>query len=169
MSLLERRTLFSVGTRQVADWSRGLTLTYTVLGPTGRGVDRRWLPAELVMPKAVSPEPHQLVWRLATPVPSTWIPFVGGVMPDDGSPALVKARLLDTPTTTVRKARSRILADLDRIHDEEVSSAGCRIGLVDQLVRWYDGRPFAWRGREKRPGRGEASSLLRFDAALPTE
>ena len=33
------------------------------------------------------------------------------------------------------------------------------------LARWHDGGTFAWRGREKRPGRGEVSSRLEFDAA----
>ena len=32
-----------------------------------------------------------------------------------------------------------------------------------QYTDWYDGGLFAWIGREKRPGRGEGSSGLRFD------
>ena len=38
---------------------------------------------------------------------------------------------------------------------------------LDPRARWHDGRTFVWRGREKRPARGEVSSALRFDATDP--
>jgi len=60
-----------------------------------------------------------------------------------------------------------LLDHVDTVREEEVTRAGIRVTTVDQLARWYDGRSFAWRGREKRPARGEVSSHLRFDAADP--
>jgi hypothetical protein len=50
------------------------------------------------------------------------------------------------------------------IFAEEVPRSGAHISRMQQYTRWYDGRLFTWIGREKRPGRGEASSGLRYDA-----
>jgi hypothetical protein len=138
-----------------------------VMGPTGRGVDQPWFQSEFVAPEPDSePGSYELVWRLATPVAKTWIPFVARP-DDDGTRRLRKGCLLDTPTGEEREARSRLLEHVETLREEEVTRAGIRVTTVDQLARWYDGRSFAWRGREKRPARGEVSSHLRFDAADP--
>ncbi len=138
-----------------------------VMGPTGRGVDRPWFQSEFEPPDAVSePGSYEMVWRLASPVAKSWIPFVARP-DDDGTRRLRKGRLLDTPTGEVRASLSRLLDHVDTVREEEVTRAGIRVTTVDQLARWYDGRSFAWRGREKRPARGEVSSHLRFDAADP--
>jgi hypothetical protein len=137
-----------------------------VMGPTGRGVDRPWFQSEFDPPHAVSADPFELVWRLSTPVAASWIPFVAG-NDTDGTRRLIKARLLDTSTGDVRATVSRLLQRVDSIREEEVTRTGSRVTTIDQLARWYDGRAFAWRGREKRPGRGEVSSHLTFDAADP--
>jgi hypothetical protein len=147
----------------------------TVLGPAGRGVEQPWFRSQFPLPPARTDEDHELVWRLATPVAATWTPFVADVSPD-GTRWLVQARTLDTATGDVRSSKSRILAELhpvdgDRhrlgVREEEITRAGSRVTTLEQLARWHDGSTFVWRGREKRPGRGEVSSQLRFDAALP--
>ncbi len=139
-----------------------------VMGPSGRGVEREWFASDFDLPVEATDAPHELVWRLATPVAATWTPLVAA-RSADGARLLRKARLLETATTLVRGAKSRILADVTELRDEEVTRSGIRVTIVEQLARWHDGRTFAWRGREKRVGRGEVSSGLRFDAATPAK
>ena len=50
------------------------------------------------------------------------------------------------------------------LHNEEVPRGGVQVTRVPQYTRWYGGRIYTWIGREKRPGRGGASSGLRYDA-----
>ena len=76
---------------------------------------------------------------------------------------LVRATLLDAIEPAPREASGQLLSEIDEIYEEEVSSAGVELLLVDQLARWVDGSVVAWRGRETRPGRGEAESGLFFD------
>lgn len=139
-----------------------------VLGPSGRGVPRPWFRAEFIPPPASSVEEYELVWRLATPVAPSWTPLVSILQEPDHPKVLRKARLLETTTNAQRSAKSQIIRDVDRdIRDEEVTRAGVQVRMVEQLARWYDGRSYVWRGREKRPWRGEAASGLRFDDTTP--
>jgi hypothetical protein len=52
-------------------------------------------------------------------------------------------------------------------HEEEVPSAGLRIRRIPAVARWMDGTPFAWLSRRVSTGRGEGSSGLQFDIAIP--
>ena len=138
-----------------------------VMGPVGRGVSRPWFASQFDLPPARTNDPFDLVWRLATPVAETWTPMVA-VHDADGPRLLRKARLLDTATTDLRAAKSQLLADIHDVREEEVTRAGIQLRLLEQHVRGPDGRPYVWRGREKRTWRGEAASGLRFDASTPT-
>ncbi len=82
-------------------------------------------------------------------------------------------QLEDTATATVRGTASLILADLRDpagggrhadLREEEVTRAGIQVQIIEHLARGTDGRLFTWRGRQKRPWRGEVSSGLRYDA-----
>ena len=137
-----------------------------VMGPTGRGITRPWFRSEFDLPAALTPDDYDLVWRLATPVAETWTPMVA-VHEDDGPRLLRKARLLDTATTELRAAKSQLLADIQDVREEEVTRAGVQLRILEQHSRGPDGRAYVWRGREKRPWKGEAASGLRFDAATP--
>ncbi|MFE1319742.1 hypothetical protein [Kitasatospora phosalacinea] len=142
-----------------------------VLGPSGRGIELPWQRSEFDLPRARSASAYELVWRLATPVARSWTPLVPAA-PRPGAPdgprLLRRARLLETRTGELRAARSRILRDAaGGVRDEEVTRGGVEVRMLDQLVRRPDGSSHVWRGREKRPGRGEATSGLRFDAATP--
>jgi hypothetical protein len=139
-----------------------------VMGPTGRGITRPWFRSAFDLPETHTPDDFDLVWRLATPVAETWTPMVA-VHEDDGPRLLRKARLLDTATTELRAAKSQLLADIQDVHEEEVTRAGIQLRILEQHTRGPDGRSYVWRGREKRPWKGEASSALRFDAATPRE
>lgn len=86
---------------------------------------------------------------------------------DENGMTLRKARILDTETTTTRRAQSSLMAHTGDIHDEEITRAGLRLRLLEQRVRTPDGRAVVRRGREKRAWGGEASSGLRFAYTTP--
>jgi hypothetical protein len=136
-----------------------------VMGPSGREVDRPWFRTEFALPPEESVAQHEFVWRLATPVAATWSPMVT-VATVDG-PRLRRAQLLATSTLQLRRSVSLLLADLGDLHQEEVTHAGLQLRVVERLARSSDGGTVAWRGRERNPWRGEASSGLTFDAASP--
>jgi hypothetical protein len=146
-----------------------------VLGPTDQPVDLRGnrKPAEL----AALPLPDltdelrvaRFIWQLATPAPEGWVPMV---VVNDGTPMVPKLRLrraalLDTIDEAARVARGQLLAEIGDLFEEEVGRAGLDVTLLDQVGRWVDGSLVSWRGREKRPGRGEAESRLFFDRVDP--
>lgn len=142
------------------------SIEHRVLGPGGRGVDRPWNTSDFDLPPATTPDAHELVWRLATPVAPTWTPLVA--VPDPaGARLLRRGRLLDTTTTALVAAQSQLLRGMGDIHTEEVTAAGIRLRLLDQLARTPDGGSVVWRGRERRSWQGEAASGLRFDATTP--
>lgn len=137
----------------------------TVLGNSGAPVPRPWFAAEFDLPIARSePGSFELTWRLATRVPETWTPLVAVAEP---ARMLRKARILDTEHTRLNAANGLLAADVGDIRDEEITRAGVQLRLNEQRARMPDGRTAVWRGREKRPWRGEASSGLRFDDATP--
>lgn len=135
-----------------------------VLGPSGRPVARDWFPTDFDMPPSTSPEPHELVWRLATRVARPWTPLVAT---RDAAGMLRMARILDTESTELRGAQSLLLAGVTDVRDEEVTRAGVQLRMTQQRARTADGATVVWRGREKRTWKGEASSGLRFDDATP--
>jgi hypothetical protein len=135
-----------------------------VLGPSGRPVPREWFPTDSDLPEATSEQPHELVWRLATRVANPWTPLVAVL---DEPEILRKARILDTESTELRSAQSLLLTGGHDVRDEEVTRAGLQLRMVQQRARASDGSTVIWRSREKRSGKGEASSGLRFDAATP--
>jgi hypothetical protein len=125
-----------------------------------------------------------IIYRLATPVPENWIPFVPvPAQPNqpasqfqiqlerramlrtlfDGTQQLIHPKgllLRSDPNQDV--AREPAL----RIEEEEVPRDGVIVQRVMQHGRWTNGRAYLWLGRNKKVGRGEGSSGLRFDAVL---
>jgi hypothetical protein len=108
-----------------------------------------------------------LVYHLDTwdsNLPDYWIPLVPEqIAPGQSPPQLV---CVDPPDN--KKSLGRLLSEHDpksslRLFDEEVPRMGAQLKRTQQYARWYDGGLVAWVGREKRPGRGEGSSGLRYD------
>ena len=149
-------------------------IEHIVLGPTGRPIDRRGTPGPTDAVPDVVPDPADeiatasLLWRLASPAPQGWVPFtaVNAGTPEVPSLRLVRAALLDT-IDDERRPLGQLLAEVTRLYEEEVGRAGVEVSLLDQVGRRFDGSRVAWRGREKRPGRGEAESRLFFDRVVP--
>ena len=53
------------------------------------------------------------------------------------------------------------------LHEEEIPREGVLVQRVPALVRTADGRCVRWIARRVRVGRGEGSSGLAFDSAIP--
>jgi hypothetical protein len=137
-----------------------------------------------------------IVYRLMTPVPDNWIPFVSVPVEglpvsrfatdlerrpmvaflDDGTEELPDGRRMRRYRTEVVRPEGVLLltdpaADRDtdrlRIAEEEVPRDGIQLTRRFQLARTPGGGSVLWLGRRKRPGQGEGSSGLKFDTALP--
>jgi hypothetical protein len=118
-----------------------------------------------------SPSEHlaSMAYRLASSVPSHWIPLLPKRF-DNSSIKLNRGAMLRIqPDGTIIKIEPEgsILEpghDLN-IYEEVVSRAGVKVTRVYQYARWIDGSSHLWVGKQKMPGCGEGSSGLRFDIA----
>lgn len=108
-----------------------------------------------------------LKYRLGSTVPAHWFPLVPA--PETPGGRSIRLRLARIGSDEgAADPKGRILRELaatspPSLFEEEVPRAGAVVTRIPQLARWMDGSTHVWTGREKRPGRGEASSGLRFD------
>ena len=155
-----------------------------VQGPSGEPVKRglvesrslrQQLPGDL--------DDAAIVYRLMTPVPDHWIPFVSVPVPDVPVDRFATelerrpmVRFLENGTVEVvhphgvllrAAAAGNVADDRLRIAEEEVPRDGIVVTRRFQLARTSDGGTVLWIGRRKQAGQGEGSSGLRFDTALP--
>jgi hypothetical protein len=154
-----------------------------VQGPFGETVDR-YLEASRtpVHQRIVDPPPDaRLVYRLASPVPEQWIPFVPVPAAIGGDPAGIQLErrvlLRFDASGSARAVQPRgilLRSDLSqtaesesplRLHEEEVPREGAVVERAFQYARGPGGESYLWLGRDKRVGGGEGASLLRFDTA----
>ncbi len=155
-------------------------------GLTGEPVDRARAAARVSL-RQPAPDPDlmadaQLVYRLMTPVPENWIPFVA--FRED--PAATRAhhvlerrpmlRFGEDGTAELVNPLGTILLTADdadpatdrlRIAEEEVPRDGVVVTRTFQAARTVGGGSVLWIGRRVRTGQGEGASGLRFDTALP--
>jgi hypothetical protein len=140
------------------------------------GSVRRRLSSSIAPVATAEPEPaaggDDDAWgyRLQSPVPPYWIPFVPErIDPESASVKLRRARMLaweelDDPDSAGAKGRLLAPERPLRLHEEEIPSTGAQVTRRWQLARGGDGRPHLWMARRKRPGRGERGSGLGYDA-----
>jgi hypothetical protein len=114
--------------------------------------------------------PVSLEYRIQTPVPVHWIPFVPVLIDEaTGDIALERAALVQPDGATIDPAGRILLPagladpEVYRIREEEVLRSGVRVSRVPRRTRWIDGSTHLWVARTKRAGGGEGSSGLRFD------
>lgn len=140
----------------------------TVTAPSGRRLDRVRDYEERrrrTEPEAPPPSAGGLTYRLGTTVPDYWIPLVPEQEAINGRIRLRRGAMPTGSGTGRVDARGRILEPGGELllNEEEAPREGARITRAYQYARWADGSTHVWIGRRKRPGRGEASSGLRFD------
>jgi hypothetical protein len=154
-----------------------------VQGAAGGGYDRYLESSRApVHQRLLEPPPDtRLIYRLATPVPAHWIPFVPVRATVDGDTAGVQLerrvllRFDETGASQEVHPRGLLLrSDLSaavgsepplRLHEEEVLREGAIVERTFQYARGPRGEAYVWLGREKRVGTGEGASLLRYDIA----
>jgi hypothetical protein len=122
-------------------------------------------PPELASPAA-------LVYVLQTTVPEHWIPLVPVVDPGGSGAVVLQRGSLLTQDGSARPITAQgVLLQPDVspwfFHEEEVPRTGLRVRRVPSVARWLDGATYAWLSRQVGPGRGEGSSGLQFDIAVP--
>jgi hypothetical protein len=114
--------------------------------------------------------PADLAYVLQTSVPEHWIPLIP--VRDPAHPTATSAVVLQRGTMldqTVTAQGTILAPDVHPwyFHEEEVPSAGLRVRRIPSVARWLDGTPFGWVSRRVSTGKGEGSSGLRFDIAIP--
>jgi hypothetical protein len=100
-----------------------------------------------------------LVYRLTTPIPGNWYPYLPRrtLTGDDITLERLPAR---TP-------EGQIVTESAVLEDEEVSRGGLVVERAWQFARWSGGQPMLWLGRRVKGGRGEGSSGLAWDLTEP--
>jgi hypothetical protein len=139
----------------------------------------------LVQAPGPSPLPAtdaSLRYQVMTTVPENWIPFIPvHVDGDNREIQLQRAalpRILEgdpNPPASVQPRTMLLRQGLDDdppepyfVHEEEVPRAGTRAVQAYQRTRWTDGQVYTWLRVIRQTGRGEGSSGLAFDQAVPT-
>lgn len=128
------------------------------LGPLADGEPGELRPDPLpVDPPA---EDGALTYRLSSGAPRHWHPLIPARRESENRLVFARGHLFDAaepfPSTVLGH-------ELDELLDEEIPREGKTIRRAWQYGRWFDGSRHLWSGRTVAPGRGEASSALRFD------
>lgn len=106
-------------------------------------------------------------YHLFTQAPDYWNPLVmdgGGLLKLDGLQPVLGAVLAPFHQTIMPPSAAPV-----KLFDEEIPREGMQVTRSYQYARWIAGRTQLWIGREKRPGRGEGSSGLRYDVVEAAE
>lgn len=146
----------------------------TVRGQDGMPLDRHRVEARAgTLPTSAGPaapagDTGPLRYRFQTEVPAWWFPLA----PDPaGRPwfnRLVMRRVdADGTERNVLPAGEVLSPDATWIWQEEVPREGARVVRRHRMARGTDGALYAWGARRAETGRGEGSSGLRYDDAVP--
>lgn len=125
--------------------------------PLGTTIDRYRFsqPAERVNVDVTDIADAELVYRMTTPIPTNWYPYLPKRAEGD-----TDIHLERLPTSTPFGV---IANESSIVEDEEVSRGGVVVQRAWQYGRWTNGRPLLWVGRRVQTGRGEGSSGLAWD------
>jgi hypothetical protein len=133
----------------------------TTASPLGTPVDRyRYAqPSTRVTVDVTDVGDADLVYRLTTPIPGNWYPYLP--IPTAAGDDITLERL------PARTPEGQIVAESAVVEDEEVSRGGLVVERTWQFARWTGGQPLLWLGRRVKGGRGEGSSGLAWDFTEP--
>jgi hypothetical protein len=132
----------------------------TTASPLGTPVDRYRYgqPVSRVEVDVTDVGDADLVYRLTTPIPTNWHPYLPTATGDGD---------LRLQRLATRAPQGLIVQESAVLEDEEVSRGGVVVERAWQYARWTDGRPLLWLGRRVQGGRGEGSSGLSWDSTEP--
>jgi hypothetical protein len=133
----------------------------TTASPLGTAIDRyRYSqPSRRVTVDVTDIADADLVYRLTTPIPGNWYPYLPKPTPSGDDITLERL-----PEAAVQ---GQIVAESAVVEDEEVSRGGLVVERAWQFCRWTGGQPLLWLGRRVKGGRGEGSSGLAWDLTEP--
>lgn len=156
-----------------------------VQGTAGEPYERRLeadrLPAQQALGGDAAAIDAALIYRLATPVPSNWIPFVPvPAAPNQPADAfaiklerrVLQRRMTDGTRQDIQPAGLLLRSDPAgpvatepalRLEEEEVPREGVVVRRTFQFARWLGGSRHLWLGRSKDIGKGEGRSDLVWD------
>lgn len=122
-----------------------------------------------------------LRYQVMTTVPENWIPFAPVHVDGDNREIQLQRSALPRiiegdadPPVKVQPRTMLLRQGLDEVppqpyflHEEEVSRAGTAATQTYQRTRWTDGQVYTRLRVRRQTGRGEGSSGLAFDQAIP--
>jgi hypothetical protein len=106
-------------------------------------------------------------YQIETPVPTYWFPYVPVEVTTVVTQVLLRQGEVERGTPSLVLPKGRVLPGVKELREQEVPRTGVRITRVANRSRWLDGSTHLWIARRKTSGRGEGSSGLRFDIAIP--
>jgi hypothetical protein len=106
-------------------------------------------------------------YQIETPVPTDWFPYVPVEVTNVVTQVVLRQGEVERGTASLVVPKGRVLLGVKELREQEVPRTGVRITRVANRSRWLDGSTHLWIARRKTSGRGEGSSGLRFDVALP--
>ena len=128
----------------------------------GRERDRAGIPAQTKKPESAVGAPA-VRYKLHTPLPGSWIPFVP--VPQAGAKGLLLERAVLPGDVAGTVAPIGRILQTSRLHEQEVSTQGTIVSRTACRSRWIDGSTRLWIARRRRAGLGQETSGLRFDIA----
>jgi hypothetical protein len=132
----------------------------TTASPLGTPIDRYRIsqPSRRVTVDVTDIGDADLIYRLTTPIPGNWYPYL-----PKPTPAGDDITLERLPAA----GHGQIVAESEVVEDEEVSRGGLVVERTWQFCRWTGGQSLLWLGRRVKGGRGEGSSGLAWDLTEP--
>jgi hypothetical protein len=146
-------------------------LVWAVEQVTENGVGAPWPGHEreqavrAAVPDERRPPDAVLRYRLMTPTPEHWVPFVPAVA--DAARGRVTLQRAAMPTTEggLTEPAGRLLRGTDDLHEETLPRTGLTVTRTAVRARTPDGTTLLWQVRRLTPGTGESTSGLTFDRA----
>lgn len=135
----------------------------TIEGPLGEPIDLA--DRDLRDRPAAPPPSAELVYRVRTDVPPTYLPIVPRETAR-GSIELVRGRLAGA---AVANPRGRMLAEITTLPETVLPRAGLRLLRRWRYARWSDGSIHVFCAREVELGAAAPASELAFDVIKPRE
>ena len=106
-------------------------------------------------------------YQIETPVPTDWFPYVPVEITNVVTQVVLRQGEVERGGPSLIVPKGRVLPGVTELREQEVPRTGVRITRVATRSRWLDGSTHLWIARRKTSGRGEGSSGLRFDLAVP--